>query len=310
MLGFYAEGFQRLFRGRVADNAEFLEKELLHIPFSLRNKVTNQRYSLSGFPCLYLGASVYACWLELDKPTFDRLNIIRFQAVRGMKYIDLSLMPFNCLYMAKMIERKEQWLEYKEKESNIVSLCEKCLYTMPLIMACSIINEKRANHDSFRSEYVIPQLFMHSIADGKFGAVTVKFTSNKVVGRAEPWAEFTLAMIPKQTKDDEVLSSELGEQFAVTNAMNARLLLDMASVGNEFSCTQRVYAKNEGLYLPAQADAMEYCGIRNDVLSGPLRIMINRQWREHHHTPFGKIETALVNTGARTINEVLNQERI
>lgn len=305
LLGFYAEGFQRLFRARVKENVEFLEKELFHIPFNCRNRVANQRFSLSGFPCLYLGGSVYACWLELDKPSFDCFNIIRYQAIQGMKYIDLSLTPANCLYLAKLISSKTKWDGYSRVENQLNNLYERCLFSFPLILACSIINESRSNEDSFRNEYVVPQLLMHSIADGKHGISTVKYLSIKVVGRAEPWAEFTLAIIPKQKRVDEMFSSELASSFSVTNAMNARLLLDMAMVGNEFSCTQRVHAMNTQLYLPMQSSVREYCGIRSDVLRGPLQVKINHQWREYHHTPFGKIEAALVNTGARELKDLI-----
>lgn len=34
----------------------FTKDEMFHIPYDKRNLVGNQRYSLSGLPCLYLGA--------------------------------------------------------------------------------------------------------------------------------------------------------------------------------------------------------------------------------------------------------------
>ncbi len=303
--GFYAEGFQRLFRARVRDNAEFHEKDMYHIPFNYRNKVANQRYSLSGFPCLYLGASVYACWLELDKPSFDCLNIIRYQAIKGMKYIDLSLTPTNCLFLAELLAAKKDWNSYVSVETQIIGLYERCLFAFPLMLACSIINVNRTASDNFRNEYVIPQLLMHSIADGKKGINTVKYLSTKVVGRAEPWAEFSLAIIPKQNKVNEVLSSDLATSFAVTNAVNARLLLDMVLVEEGYSNAQRERAISEKLYLPAQSSAREYRGIRKDVFGEPLQVTINCQFREYHHTPFGKIESALINTGARKLTDLL-----
>ena len=37
----------------------FSKDEMFHIPYEKRNLVGNQRFSLSGLPCLYLGGSSY-----------------------------------------------------------------------------------------------------------------------------------------------------------------------------------------------------------------------------------------------------------
>ena len=43
-------------------------KELFHIPISKRGIVKTQRYSIPGYPCLYLGKSIYGCWEEMRRP--------------------------------------------------------------------------------------------------------------------------------------------------------------------------------------------------------------------------------------------------
>ena len=50
------------FRGR----KERVEKcqEMLHIPLNQRDKVTTQRFSVPGTPCLYLGTSSYNIWRD------------------------------------------------------------------------------------------------------------------------------------------------------------------------------------------------------------------------------------------------------
>ncbi len=35
------------------------EYEMSHIPFELNHLVSNERFSISGFPSLYMGSSVY-----------------------------------------------------------------------------------------------------------------------------------------------------------------------------------------------------------------------------------------------------------
>lgn len=39
--------------------------EMFHIPLNKRRMVTTQRYSTPGYPCLYLGKSIYTCWEEM-----------------------------------------------------------------------------------------------------------------------------------------------------------------------------------------------------------------------------------------------------
>ena len=48
-----------LFRMRYSDQHYLFDKnEMLHIPYNFRTRISNQRYSISGFPCLYLGSSL------------------------------------------------------------------------------------------------------------------------------------------------------------------------------------------------------------------------------------------------------------
>src|ERR1035437_2867592 len=45
------------------------EKEMFHVPFEKRGFVSTNRFSISGFPCLYLGRSLQVCYEELNIPT-------------------------------------------------------------------------------------------------------------------------------------------------------------------------------------------------------------------------------------------------
>ncbi len=59
------------FRMRVKKgNFALPRKEMFHIPFELRGMVAIQRYSIPGFPCLYLGSTLYGCWEELRKTRY------------------------------------------------------------------------------------------------------------------------------------------------------------------------------------------------------------------------------------------------
>jgi hypothetical protein len=46
-------------------------EDMFHIPFEKRQLVKDQRYSIHGIPSIYLGSSIYDCYLELGKPSLD-----------------------------------------------------------------------------------------------------------------------------------------------------------------------------------------------------------------------------------------------
>ncbi|MDR1895317.1 MAG: hypothetical protein LBR10_00820 [Prevotellaceae bacterium] len=130
-----------LYRGRIFDdNRAKTYKDMFHIPLEERGVVQTQRYSFPGYPCLYIGCSIQACWEELKRPKFDNLMISGFKATRNIPLFDLR------------IPSQE---DYEERKLG------NTLLRLPLIISCSIKvkNEK----DNYKPEYIIPQLLTESI---------------------------------------------------------------------------------------------------------------------------------------------------
>ena len=66
----------QFFRARLSDSVvEFSAEEMLHIPFNKRHIVKSERFSIPGLPCLYLGNSSYACWVEMGCPADHQFNV-------------------------------------------------------------------------------------------------------------------------------------------------------------------------------------------------------------------------------------------
>src|SRR5262249_44356941 len=87
--------FQKeLYRMRVEHEpgVTFSKPDLFHIPFDKRHKVTRQRYSIPGLPCLYLGGTLYICWEELRRPKFESIHVARFQVADGQQISVLDFM--------------------------------------------------------------------------------------------------------------------------------------------------------------------------------------------------------------------------
>ncbi len=129
------------FRIRLKDNSRktFDRKDLFHVPFDKRGTVSTKRYSIPGYPCLYLGRSIYVCWEELKRPALSDFATSAFKAMENILLLDLRL----------------------KKEMQSSDECEKYLMMLPVIIACSLFvtNED----DNFKPEYIIPQLLLHVI---------------------------------------------------------------------------------------------------------------------------------------------------
>lgn len=110
--------------------------ELFHIPFEKRSKVSPERFSILGYPILYLGKSFYICWEELNRPDINNITVSLFKPKRHLNLVDLTFpVDVSCPWMAYSF-----FIFY------------------PLIMA-SMVRVKNPD-DPFKPEYCIPQDFL------------------------------------------------------------------------------------------------------------------------------------------------------
>ena len=109
-------------------------KDMFHIPLTKRGIVETQRYSVPGYPCLYLARNVYGCWEEMGRPNFGTVMVSKFVTQKEFKMLDLR------------VPTRDTW------ENNM----KNCLLTFPLVIA-SMIQVKNSK-DTYKPEYLIPQL--------------------------------------------------------------------------------------------------------------------------------------------------------
>ncbi len=169
-----------LYRGRSSDDSfnEIKTKEnMYHPPFENRYQIKTERYSIAGFPCLYLGQSAYICWVELGRPELSRLNISRYQFdENALSFIDLSWRPIEIVHF---YENTVIPLVRGVHQSDI-DLLENYIRAWPLIMSCSITPRESNKNDVFKPEYIIPQFLLQYIIEKKPGFDGVKYFSTKV----------------------------------------------------------------------------------------------------------------------------------
>lgn len=178
----------KLFRIRnVQSNTTYNRKDIFHTPYNLRSKVSTCRYSISGFPSLYLGTSLELCCEEAKVGSPNDLTIAsRFKINRNMNanegyqidVLELALKPKDFLNTNdtntnfRYIENPYSRRIFNDVDLSEVGIMSKYLYWYPLIAACSYIRVNKI--DPFASEYIVPQLLMQWIR--------CQFTSNKLIG--------------------------------------------------------------------------------------------------------------------------------
>lgn len=131
-------GHLSLYRMRKYEGGKrFTYKDMFHIPLEKRGRVKTQRYSIPGYPCLYMGESIYACWEEMGRPSSWMVSKLTYHKMPIL--LDLRIPHKEMFYHST----------------------NKVLLRFPLIIACMVpvFNEE----DDYKPEYIIPQLLMEFI---------------------------------------------------------------------------------------------------------------------------------------------------
>lgn len=148
-----------LYRMRPTEKYELFEEDgLSHIPFNLAHNTSNERYSICGLPSLYLASSVYDCWMEMNCPRIETVNVALFKPQKDIKFLDLCYPDEHEVYD------------------------EKRIMLLPVIVACDmLVKYPEAN---YKYEYTIPQLILECIVkyrnkETQGQALGIRYISNK-----------------------------------------------------------------------------------------------------------------------------------
>jgi len=135
--------------------------DMFHVPFQDRFKISTQRYSIPGFPCLYLGNSVYTCCVELGinkTEDLEEMSVVRVDASK-YKFLEMSMSPSWIL----------RGFEGSFKRDGTSELFDDFVIYLisvwPLIAACSTKvmrppDEKLITSHFFKPEYIFPQMLL------------------------------------------------------------------------------------------------------------------------------------------------------
>lgn len=180
----------------------YTKEDMFHIPFDQLKSVPSYRYSISGFPCLYLGASLYSCWEETRRPEIDKVNFSAFTNTRDMNFVDV-LCPKNL--------------------DTIDNLVRFIIFAL-----CTSFVSPDSDDNKFKYQYAIPELLLSLLvsernnANGLVKGIDgIKYLSTRYFRDAEMFGVepiFYNYVIPIRQYKDEGHCAELINTFRVTDA--------------------------------------------------------------------------------------------
>lgn len=135
------------YRTRNSDEELTSPEKLFHAPFELRTKAKTARYSVLGFPSLYLTRNLYVAWEESRRANVNTFYASRLELQHPISLLDLRL----CRSFENIPGDK------------LPQAIQGYLLTIPLIIACSL--KVQNDDDPFKPEYIITQQILHSLID-------------------------------------------------------------------------------------------------------------------------------------------------
>ena len=153
----------------VVENTIQSRSRVFHTPYNLRTKVGTNRYSIAGFPSLYLGTSINLCLEELRcNPYQQHALCSKFEIVRDVyrnrteiDVIELGIKPQDFFGEINNSDFESRIRKVDRNLLNSPDVRQAYLLWFPIIAASSFI---RANkQDPFAPEYIVPQLIMQWI---------------------------------------------------------------------------------------------------------------------------------------------------
>lgn len=210
--------FYRIRQGdfRIKDSSESKKQkaELFHIKKELRNRIGAYRYSVAGYPCLYLASDRELAWFECGMPQkFSYCQmIIDEEGANALKLIDFSNRPIDFLTNVTVwIQNARRRGETDEQE--VYQILLRYIITYPLAAACSV---KVKDRDSkFVEEYIFPQLFMQWIRE-RDDIDGVRYKSSLNTNLVQGMGAINVALPVKQYREDG-LDLNLTEKIVVSD---------------------------------------------------------------------------------------------
>lgn len=208
------ESYKDYYRIR-AGRESFTRLDLFHIPLDKRELIKSYRYSIPGYPCLYLSSGVEMCWFECGMPiefSYARF-ILEASDINKVNLIDFTIKPVDLVTSVSL-----GYLNQPDKGSLIDDFLVKYIILFPLRVACSL---EVINRDvPFIEEYIFPQqLLLWVRGNTTYDGVAYRTCSS--IEHAREWNYINLVMPAKKIEDR--YCTHLNKLFTVTEPVKVEL---------------------------------------------------------------------------------------
>lgn len=218
MRGFRITSGYRFFRVRASDyefpNIQENADELFHIPLSKRAYSNNERFSLAGFPSLYLSTMLPLAWQECGYP--QKYYYSEYKYKYSIDKETEERLPENELKFLMIYSPDEivNWgLSVKYNNFDLwLDVIMRYLKTYPLILACSFVNQ--SGKVPYKQEYIIPQMLMQWVQRNNFKIQGIEyFTCVDISMRTNEWCAYNIVIPAMPPYDEKKYSITLKEKF-------------------------------------------------------------------------------------------------
>lgn len=236
------------FRGRNSLNKILNKYEMYHIPYDKRYLVGNQRFSLSGFPLLYLNSSLKGVSSELNiekKDKYEKYAFSSFHFNRKSKIYSLDN-PFR-IYFEKINNTDKVIKEPSFSSEDLKKILLK------LIIASVCLFEKRISHKNqedngmniFYEEYIIPQALTQGLKKNSYDGIIYPSTRIKETENSGLFniSNFNLVYFPKYNETRHY-DSDLFETLDISIPITPLELNNIdIRIDNEFNSLEEIFSK-------------------------------------------------------------------
>lgn len=269
----YNGDYYRIRRGdfRITEPSQSINKktQMFHIKKGLRNRIGAYRYSIAGYPCLYLASDSDLAWFECGMPkqfSYCKMRITE-EGENALKLVDFSNRPVDIISSFNICVLNARRQNKDEKELIMIyDYLIKYIITYPLAAACSVKVKDRS--DKFVQEYIFPQLFMHWILESE-DIDGVRYKSSLNTNLVKYRNATNIALPVKQFRHDG-LDENLTRKIAISD-------IGYLDINKEFEKKQDVLSeiKDFKYNISQYVIASEYCGTYTYDLIDLCECLIN-----------------------------------
>jgi hypothetical protein len=153
--------------------------DLFHPPFHRRRTVGTNRFSISGYPCLYLSDNLLTSYSECfpKGQNVGQFNCVSLEAIRPLYFIDLSDDAFG---QNEMLFEGLSTIAQQDKVKRVTDIVGY-LGVYQLVLAChtkiSYKETYKGEKIFFKAEYIIPQLLLQWLRQEGFAIDGIRYRS-------------------------------------------------------------------------------------------------------------------------------------